>query len=95
MTKQDVGFIIGFFIMLPFVLYFGFWLTFQFENNFITPQFQHYGLPLRTDFWGGQCQIFAEIEYKNEYGDTVKETAWRGYRDYESYLNNKNWDENL
>ena len=92
MTKQDVGFIIGFFIALPIVLYLGFWITYQFEINFITPQYKHYGLPVRTDFWLAQCQIYSEIEYKNEYEDTVKETAWRGCRDYENYLNKKNYD---
>lgn len=48
-------------IALPFVLYAGFWVTYQLEIRFDTPRYIKYGFPLRTDFWIG-CQFYGKYK---------------------------------
>lgn len=102
MKKTEIIFILLFFIILPIVLYFGFFLCYFYEKTFITPEYKVYNLPLKTDFWEGKCKIYAEVEkdlYRKCYNPdgtmdatqagVEKNSGWINCQDYKRYLEGK------
>jgi hypothetical protein len=98
MKIKDIIFYSLFVVILPAVLYFGFFFTYLIEKVFITPQYKIYNLPLRTDFLEG-CKIYATENIKlyescvdenktiiTKQTSIKKITDWLACKDYKNYL---------